>query len=102
MEYFPSSISCPHCSKCSPYRLYSMKYTGESGYDVVGSTTVVSSSSGYSFKKGVAGALVFGPVGAVAGIGGKRKTNTEVIPNRQHYRIYKCEVCGYEQKVYAT
>jgi hypothetical protein len=38
---------------------------------------------GYSFGKGVVGAAVFGPVGAVAGING-RKTVT-----------YKCDKCGY-------
>lgn len=41
-------------------------------------------SNGYSFGKGIIGAVVFGPVGAVAGIGGK-KTRTV---------IYQCSNCG--------
>jgi len=41
-------------------------------------------SSGYSFGKGLIGAAVFGPVGAVAGIGGKKT----------HTTIYRCSGCG--------
>ncbi len=43
--------------------------------------TIVSNSS-YSMKKGIAGALVLGPVGAIAGINGKQSTN------------YHCMKCG--------
>lgn len=41
-------------------------------------------SSGYSFGKGILGAAVFGPVGAVAGIGGKKT----------HTVTYQCSNCG--------
>ena len=51
-------------------------------------------SSGYSFKKGIVGTAVFGPIGAVAGIGGKKT----------HTVTYQCSNCGkittvtYDQK----
>ncbi len=38
---------------------------------------------GYSFGKGAVGAALFGPVGAVAGIGGKKMVT------------YKCKKCGH-------
>ena len=41
-------------------------------------------SSGYSFKKGIAGSVLFGSVGAVAGIGGKKT----------HHVTYQCSKCG--------
>ena len=41
-------------------------------------------SNGYSFGKGLIGAAVFGPVGAVAGIGGKKT----------HTVTYQCSNCG--------
>lgn len=37
----------------------------------------------YSFKKGIIGAALLGPVGAVAGINGKKSL------------VYHCEDCGY-------
>ena len=42
---------------------------------VCGSSSVRSTqeSDGYSYKKGIAGTLVFGVIGAVAGINGKKK-----------------------------
>lgn len=45
----------------------------------------------YSFKKGLAGAALFGPVGAVAGINGKRKITTE------HKQWMVCHECGYRK-----
>ncbi len=42
-------------------------------------------SSGFSFGKAAAGALLFGSVGAVAGINGKKN----------HIFTYKCKKCGY-------
>ncbi len=41
--------------------------------------------SSYSYKKGIAGAVVLGPIGAVAGIGGKR--------HKAH--TWRCKDCGY-------
>ena len=46
-------------------------------------------SSGYSFGKGLLGAAVFGPVGAVAGIGGKKT----------HTVTYQCTGCGRTQTI---
>ena len=40
--------------------------------------------TGFSWKKGFLGSLVFGAIGAVAGVGGKTKTTTE----------YHCMACG--------
>ncbi len=40
--------------------------------------------SGYSLGKGILGAAVFGPIGAVAGIGGKK---TKMV-------TYQCTGCG--------
>ena len=42
-------------------------------------------SSSYSWKKGVAGAALLGPVGAVAGIGGKKHKSY----------TWRCKECGY-------
>lgn len=46
-----------------------------------GSTRVIfeSHKEGYDFKKGVAGAVLFGAVGAVAGVNGK-KTVVSIVP----------------------
>lgn len=41
-------------------------------------------SSGYSFGKGAVGTALFGPIGAVAGIGGKKT----------HTVTYRCTGCG--------
>lgn len=41
-------------------------------------------SAGYSFGKGLVGTALFGPVGAVAGIGGKKT----------HTVTYQCSNCG--------
>ena len=41
-------------------------------------------STGYSFTKGIVGTALFGPVGAVAGVGGKRTTTVTC----------QCEYCG--------
>lgn len=52
-----------------------------------GSTNVqinVEQKSGYSVKKGILGTLLFGSVGAVAGINGKQETN----------KTYHCLACG--------
>ena len=46
-------------------------------------------SSGYSFGKGILGAAILGPVGAVAGIGGKKT----------HVTTYKCSNCGALQSI---
>lgn len=47
----------------------------------------ISTSRSNSVGKAVVGTLLFGPIGATAGIGGKKET------------IYKCEMCGYS-KIY--
>lgn len=44
------------------------------------------SSGEYSFKKGILGAVVLGPVGAVAGMNGKKKS------------VYCCEKCGFSSE----
>ncbi len=41
-------------------------------------------TSSYSYKKGIFGAFLIGPLGAIAGIGGKRKTDKQ----------YHCMACG--------
>ena len=52
---------------------------------VCGSTSVrrTEENEGYSYKKGIAGTIVFGAIGAVAGINGKKTT------------VYKCGHCGH-------
>lgn len=54
---------------------------GSSKWNKIGS----SSSSSYSMGKGIVGTAILGPVGAVAGIGGKKHTSVE----------YKCDSCKY-------
>lgn len=52
-----------------------------------GSTNVqiiTTQQSGYSYGKGLVGTMVFGPIGAVAGVGGKNKTTSK----------YHCMSCG--------
>lgn len=52
-------------------------------------TTNITQSSGYSCGKGCCGALLFGNIlGALCGIGGKTKTNTE------HISYWICDGCG--------
>lgn len=57
-------------------------YCGKGYWKEISSTG--KQSTGYSFGKGLLGTAVFGPVGAVAGIGGKK---TETI-------TYQCTGCG--------
>lgn len=45
--------------------------------------SIGTSSSGYSMKKGILGSALLGPVGAVAGINGKKQIT------------YQCPKCGY-------
>ena len=73
-----SSIYCPRCGK-----LWNLKSRDE----------VVNSGSSYSFKKGLAGTVLFGPIGAVAGIGGKNNTTT------RHVLYHECPYCGYSQQL---
>lgn len=49
-------------------------------------------TGGYSFGKGLAGAALFGPVGAVAGIGGQTK--------KKQYLLNTCKQCGYQWRQY--
>ena len=44
---------------------------------------VYSSNEGYSMGKGILGAVILGPVGAVAGINGKKRVT------------YRCDKCGF-------
>ena len=46
--------------------------------------SMINKNEGYSYAKGIAGQLVFGPIGAVAGINGKSS------------QIYHCNACGKE------
>ena len=55
-----------------------------------GKTRSIDSGSSYSFKKGLAGAVLLGPVGAVAGIGGKK--------NKTNIYLYTCIHCGYSEE----
>ena len=47
-------------------------------------STETQQTTGFSYKKGILGTLFFGPIGAVAGIGGKTKTQKQ----------YRCMACG--------
>ena len=47
----------------------------------------VTKNEGYSVAKGIAGQLLFGQVGAVVGINGKRK------------QTYSCSACGQDQTI---
>lgn len=47
--------------------------------------SLVTNNEGYSFKKGIAGQIVLGPVGAVAGINGKTS------------KVYHCSECGQDE-----
>ena len=63
------------CPKCGVTMYPEGPFTRETG------------ESSYSFGKGVVGSLLLGPVGAVAGINGKKKKET--------YYICRCLKCGY-------
>ena len=60
---------------------------GKGYWKKVGSTGA--QSSGYSFGKGLVGTALFGPLGAVAGIGGKKT----------HTVTYQCSNCGAIQNI---
>lgn len=57
-----------NCPKCGSWKYYK---EGEMN------------NGGYSYKKGIIGTAVFGPIGAVAGINGKKSV------------VYRCKDCGY-------
>ena len=61
-----------------------------------------STESGYSFGKGLLGTAVFGPVGAVAGINGK-KTKSSGYLVKEGEDLYKvsaqCPKCGYYHEI---
>ena len=65
------------CPKCASEKVHIVE------------TTNTTQSSGYSCGKGCCGALLFGNIlGALCGIGGKTKTNTE------HISYWLCDSCG--------
>lgn len=69
VTYTVLPLKCPACGEfCS--------------YDI----QEVHADTGYSMKKGVIGTLLLGPVGAVAGINGKK----------EYDYIYTCKKCGHK------
>ncbi len=57
-----------HCPKCGSWKWYEQGQVN---------------NGGYSFKKGIIGTVVMGPIGAVAGINGKKSI------------VYYCQNCGF-------
>ena len=68
---------CPKCNSCN--------------WETISESTSTSESSKYSYGKGLAGSLLLGPIGAVAGIGGKKETK------RERTVVKKCMKCGFTQ-----
>ena len=62
------SVNCPSCHSWDWHKI-SDSYNGSS----------------YSVGKGLLGSALLGPIGAVAGVGGKNKRLV----------VYKCDKCGY-------
>lgn len=64
---------CPACGGKMEYK-YEKVYAG--------------TTSSYSLSKGVVGGLLLGPIGTVAGIGGKQKDHYTSV------KYYVCSKCG--------
>ena len=74
-------VKCPKCNS----------YNWETVSESINTTT--SENSKYSYGKGLAGSLLLGPIGAVAGIGGKKVKETK----REKTVVKKCNICGFIQ-----
>lgn len=68
-------LSCPKC------------YNTVIGWNMISSRT---GDDRYSFTKGIIGTALVGPLGAIAGVGGKKG---------KEYITYQCPHCGYIMEV---
>lgn len=83
--YMIKNGECPQCQKIALEANKKGDVKSFVHYAVPGKLRKVSESNdGFSYSKALAGTLVFGSVGAVAGINGKKKV------------LYRCDKCGFE------